>query len=212
MTTQSWLRVLVVAGVIAAPAFPVEVAEAARASDSRARRGAREVTIPAGTTLRLTLDTSHDSETSREEDLVQARLASPIVVDGRTVVPAASLVTGHVTEARPSARVKGRAYLAVRFSELRPARDNERYRIATRPWAREAIGTKGKDAATIGVPAGVGAVVGGVIGGKKGAAIGAGVGAGAGAGVVLSTDGREVSLPRGSTLVVRLSRPLTVRV
>jgi len=62
------------------------------------------------------------------------------------------------------------------------------------------------------VPGAVGAVVGAAIDGKKGAAIGAGVGAGAGTAVVLSTAGDEVRLPRGSTLLVRLSAPLTVRV
>jgi hypothetical protein len=111
----------------------------------------------------------------------------------------------------PPGKVKGRGYLAVRFSELRADGGDERYDIVTRTWAREAPGTKKKDAATIGVPAGVGAVVGGVMGGKKGAAIGAGVGAGAGTGVVLSTSGREVSLPRGATVIVRLSAPLRVR-
>ena len=183
---------------------------AARAD--HAARADREVTLPAGTRLRLRLDTSHASNTARVEDLVRARLAAPLVLNGRTVVPADSEVTGNVVSVRPSGKVKGRGYLAVRFSELRSERGNERYDIATRTWAREAPGTKKKDAATIGVPAGVGAVVGGVVGGKKGAAIGAGVGAGAGTGVVLSTSGREVSLPRGATLIVRLSAPLRVRV
>ncbi|MEP7116506.1 MAG: hypothetical protein ABI880_02920, partial [Acidobacteriota bacterium] len=68
------------------------------------------------------------------------------------------------------------------------------------------------DAAKIAVPGAVGGVVGAIVGGKKGAAIGAGVGAGAGTGVVLSTSGKDVLLPRGSTLLVRLSAPLTVRV
>jgi hypothetical protein len=43
------------------------------------------------------------------------------------------------------------------------------------------------------------------------AAIGAGVGAGAGTGVVLGTAGKDVRLPRGATLIVRLSTPPTVR-
>ncbi|MEZ5294304.1 MAG: hypothetical protein R2745_24715 [Vicinamibacterales bacterium] len=180
------------------------------AADGRA--AVREVTIPAGTTLRLRLDTSHASNTSRIEDLVRAHLAAPLVVDGRTVVPADSEVTGHVVSVRPSGKVKGRGYLAVRFSELRSERDDRTYDVTTRTWAREAPGTKKKDAATIAAPAGVGAVVGAIVDGKKGAAIGAGVGAGAGTGVVLATAGKEVRLPRGSTLLVRLAAPLTVRV
>ena len=182
------------------PASPAEL----RAHDTR------EVTIPAGTQLRLRLDTSLASNTSRVEDRVQARLAAPVVVGGTTVLPSNTDVTGHVTQARPSGKVKGRAYLAVRFTELRD--DGERYRMSTRTWAREARGTKKKDAAKIAVPGAVGGVVGAIVGGKKGAAIGAGVGAGGGTAVVLSTAGEEVRLPRGSTLLVRLSEPLTVRV
>lgn len=170
----------------------------------------REVTIPAGTQLRLRLDTSHSSKVSRVEDRVEAHLAAPVVVNGITVLPSNSEAIGHVTMARPSGKVKGRGYLAVRFTEVRD--NDERYRMTTRAWAREAPGTKKNDAAKIAVPGAVGGVVGAIIGGKKGAAIGAGVGAGAGTGVVLSTTGKDVSLPRGSTLLVRLSAPLTVRV
>lgn len=201
---------LLLAAIAAAPAARTVVAAAPEAGAGVAR-APREVTIPAGTRLRLRLDTSHASDSSNVEDLVRARLAAPVVLNGRTVVPAESVVTGHVVSARPAGKVKGRGYLAVRFSELQPQR-GERYDIVTRTWAREAPGTKKKDAATIGVPAGVGAVVGGVVGGKKGAAIGAGVGAGAGTGVVLSTAGKDVSLPRGATLLVRLSSPLRVRI
>ena len=174
------------------------------------QRGQREVTIPAGTQLRLRLDSSHASNTSRVEERVQAHLATPVVVNGRTVLPANAPAVGHVTVARPSGRVRGRAYLAVRFTELEAA--DEQYRVSTRTWGREAPGTKKTDAAKIAVPGAVGAVVGAAIDGKKGAAIGAGVGAGAGTAVVLSTAGSEVRLPRGSTLLVRLSAPLTVRV
>lgn len=171
----------------------------------------REITLPAGTALRLRLETSHASNTSHVEERVQAHLVAPVVIDGRTILPANTDALGHVVTARPSGKVKGRGYLAVRFTELRPE-THDRLRVATRPWAREAPGTKKKDALTIGVPAGVGALVGGAVGGRKGAAIGAGVGAGAGTGVVLGTAGREVRLPRGSTVIVRLSAPLTVRV
>ena len=58
----------------------------------------------------------------------------------------------------------------------------------------------------------IGAVAGALVGGKKGAAIGGAAGGGAGTAVVLSTRGKEVHLPRGSRLTVRLSAPLTVRV
>jgi hypothetical protein len=211
-----WTRALVAALaagplVVAANATHMNVAAASPDHSARdAQRDEREITIPAGTRLRLRLETSHASNTSRVEETVQARLAAPVVVDGRTVLPSDTPATGYVTVARPSGKVKGRAYLAVRFTEVRT--DDERYRMSTRTWGREAPGTKKEDAAKIAVPGAVGAAVGAAIDGKKGAAIGAGVGAGAGTAVVLSTAGDEVRLPRGSTLLVRLAAPLTVRV
>ena len=214
MHSNSVMRHALVAAVAAGPlllaANAAHVKVAAAPLLLEAPRDEREVTIPAGTQLRLRLDSSHASNTSRVEDVVQAHLAAPVVVNGRTVLPAETEATGHVTVARPSAKVKGRAYLAVRFTELRP--DDDRYRVSTRTWGREAPGTKKKDAAKIAVPGALGAVVGAALDGKKGAAIGAGVGAGAGTAVVLSTAGEEVRLPRGSTMLVRLSAPLTVRV
>jgi hypothetical protein len=217
MLNDSLRKHALVAALVAGPlviATEATQATVAAASPDRAARGAqrgeREITIPAGTQLRLRLETSHSSNTSRVEDTVQARLAAPVVVNGRTVLPSNTPSTGHVTVARPWAKVKGRAYLTVRFTEVRV--DGDRYAMSTRPWGREARGTKKQDAAKIAVPGAVGAVVGAAIDGKKGAAIGAGVGAGAGTAVVLSTAGDAVRLPRGSTLLVRLSAPLTVRV
>ena len=202
MHKHAWTeRTLIAAALIAIAALPT--AATAHAQDTR------EVTIPAGTQLRLRLETSHASNSSRIEDRVEAHLVNPVIVNGRTVLPSNTDVTGHVTMARPSGRVKGRGYLAVRFTEVRD--DDATYRMNTNTWAREARGTKKKDAVKIAVPGAVGGVVGAIVGGKKGAAIGAGVGAGAGTGVVLATAGENVHLPRGSTLLVRLSAPLTVR-
>lgn len=219
MHTHFSTRTAVVATFLATTAFTLAPAAAVRpahpdtarhAGDARASRDVREVTIPAGTQLRLRLDSSHASNSSRVEDRVMAHLAAPVVVNGITVLARNTDVTGYVTQARPSGKVKGRAYLAVRFTEVRD--DDDRYRMTTRTWGREARGTKKKDATKIAVPGAVGGVVGAIVGGKKGAAIGAGVGAGGGTAVVLSTAGDEVRLPRGSTLLVRLSAPLTVRV
>jgi hypothetical protein len=171
---------------------------------------ARRVTIPEGTALRVRLDTTVASNTSRIEDQVYGRLVNPIVINGRTVVPAGSKVVGTVVNADRSNRVKGRASLALRFNELTLAGDNETYRIRTRTWSRTAEATKGEDATKIAVPAVGGAVIGALAGGKKGAAIGGAVGGGAGTALVLSTRGQEVRLGRGSVLLVRLSSPLSL--
>jgi hypothetical protein len=170
----------------------------------------RVTTIPAGTTLRLRLENGISSDESRTEDAVRARLASPLVSRGRTVVAAGSAVLGSVTQSRRSGKVEGRARLGLRFHTLAPIGDAEQYQIRTATWTRIAPSTRQKDVAKIAFPAVGGAILGGLIGGKKGAAIGVAAGGGAGTGVVLSTRGREVRLGRGTVLTVRLTEPLTI--
>jgi hypothetical protein len=170
----------------------------------------REYTIPAGTTLTVALTSALSSRSSSVEDRVNASLRRPLIVGGTTVVPAGAAVSGYVTQAARSGRVKGRARLGLRFTSL-SARGTH-YNIRTATIAREARGTKKKDAERIGIGAGAGAVVGAIAGGKKGAAIGSAVGAGGGTGVVLATRGDEVTLPRGTVVTTRLTAPLTVRV
>lgn len=191
---------------IAATAFST-LAALAHAGPLEAR-DARALTLPAGTVLPLTLDTSLDSDTSRVEDPVRAHLRRPLVIDGVEVLPAGTRVTGIVTEADRSARVKGRARLAFRFTTL--SHDAERYRLQTSRVVREAAGTKKRDATTIAVPAGAGALIGALTSGKKGAAIGSVVGGAAGTGVVLATRGQDVRVTRGTPVGVRLLRPLQI--
>ena len=171
-----------------------------------------EVTIPAGTRLPIVLDTAVGSDTSRAEEPVHAHLAQPIVVHGQTVLPTGSRVSGVVTDATRSGKVKGRAHFSVRFNTVTPRGDDERYTFRASGVTRMAPATKKRDAMEIGIPAAGGAVVGGLIGGKKGAVIGGAAAGGAGTAVVLNQRGKEVRLGKGAPVVLRLTEPLTVRV
>ena len=181
------------------------------ASPASAQTRYREVTIPAGTVLAVTLDTPVASDRSDIEDSVRGHLRRSVRIGGVEALPAGASVAGVVTDAQRSAKVKGRARLAMRFTRVAGA-DGTSYTMRSAPVARQARGTKKKDATKIGIGAGVGAAVGALTGGGKGAAIGSAIGGGAGTGVVLSTRGEEVRLPAGTPISVRLSRPLTVQV
>ena len=133
-----------------------------------------------------------------------------VYIGGRAVLPAGSSAYGVVTEAQRAGKVKGRARVGVRFTQIAP-RGDHRYAMRTRSWVAVAPATKKKDALTIGIPAAGGAAIGALVGGKKGAAIGAAAGGGGGTAVVLTTRGKEVRVGRGATLAVRLTEPLTVR-
>jgi hypothetical protein len=166
--------------------------------------------VPSGTTLSIELRTALASNTSTVEETVHGVLRRALVVDGVEVVPAGAGLTGSVTEAAQSGRVKGRARLALRFTSVTV--DKEPHRISTAAIAREAQATKGRDAKKIGIGAGAGAVIGAIAGGGDGAAIGGAIGGAAGTGAVLATRGQEVTLASGTTLSTTLTQPLTVRV
>ncbi len=170
----------------------------------------RPITLPAGTELPLRLETALASDTASLEDPVRATLRRDVAVDGVKVLPAGTVLRGVVTVAERSGKVKGRARLAFRFTDVEV--DGESYRIRTSSVIRNARGTKKEDATKIGIGAGAGAIVGGIVGGGKGAAIGSAVGAGAGTGAVLATRGEEVQLSSGTPVTVRLSEAVPVRV
>ena len=168
------------------------------------------MTIPRGTTLAFALDDSVGSATSRVDERVRAHLTRPVVVNGASVVPAGSEMSGAVVDAKPSQRVKGRAQVGIRFDTLCDA--GETYSMVTPTIVRTAPSQMTKDAITVAIPAAAGALLGGVLAGGKGAVIGGAVGGGAGAGYALSQRGSDIVLGAGTALTVKLLEPITLRV
>ena len=168
----------------------------------------RTLTIPDNTVLDVTLDTSHSSEDSRVEDRVSGTLASPVVIDHVTAIPAGAKLTGHLTNVRiPGNQGPRRTGHAVH----RLQSGSVTYDIDTKPLSWVAESTKKEDAIKIGAGAAAGAVIGAITGGKKGAAIGTAVGAGGGTAVVLATEGQDIRLAAGRKLKVSITNPLTIR-
>jgi hypothetical protein len=172
----------------------------------------REVTIPVGTTLPITLDAGVSSNGSRVDEPVRAHITSPVRADGVVALPAGTEVSGAVIDAERSGKVKGRARVAIRFDSVRPADTKETVSIRATEVSREAKSGVKKDAAKIGIGAGIGAGVGALLGGGKGAAIGAGVGGGGGTALVMSERGDEVGIGAGAAVSVKLLEPLKLRV
>lgn len=216
---NNWLAVIVLAVACGACAGTDNASstgqsdeEAAAADSAEGGKAAayREVTVPAGTTLRLDLASSISSDGSKVEDVVRATLRQAIVIDGQTVVPTGADLAGVVTDAEGSGRVKGRARIAYRFNSLSVG--EEQYDISTAATTHVAPTTKTEDATKIGIGAGAGAAIGAVLGGGSGAAKGAVIGGAAGTGAVLATKGEEVRLGPGANVTTSLTAPLTIRV
>lgn len=169
----------------------------------------REYTVPAGTVLNARLQTELGSNTSHVGDPVAAALVTAESIDGVTVLPEGSILSGVVETAEAAGNVKGRATLAVRFTSINVG--GEAYAIAT-GMHHTSEATKGTDAKKIGIPAAGGAIIGAILGGKKGAVIGTVIGGGAGAVVVLSTSGPEVRYARGAALALTLDDSINVKI
>jgi hypothetical protein len=167
--------------------------------------------VPANTPLALELLTPLSSETTTLESPVKARLKQAISVDGFTILPVGTQLTGNVTEVESAGRVKGRSRLAFAFTDV-TVPGGAREKLKTSPIVFEGESSKGQDAAKIGVGAGVGAVIGGILGGGSGAAKGAAIGGGAGTGVVLATKGKEVTVAEGADVAATLAEPFELRV
>ena len=171
-------------------------------------RVVRELTIPAGTSLPLELMTALSSETAQVETPVQARLRRAVEVDGRTALPAGTMLAGTVTDVERAGRVQGRSRLTFRFESatVNGVREN----LRTNPVTFEGEATKKEDATKIGVGAGIGAAIGAIAGGGSGAAKGAAIGGAAGTGAVLATRGREVELASGADITATTASAITV--
>src|SRR5262245_21086361 len=159
------LSVLILGGLLAATVAssrPAAAPASAGAAPAPARAAYRErqVTIPAGTILRLRVQNSFGSDTSRVEDPVRATLVTTVRRNGEEVLPAGSTARGYVTSATRSGKVKGRARVGVRFTSITSSGDREHYSMRTRPWVAVAPATKKKDALKIAVPAAGGAAIG----------------------------------------------------
>ena len=146
--------------------------------------------VPAGTKLQVRLAQPLSSKTNQSGQTFEATLEDDLVVDGQLVAPEGSRLTGTVVDAKASGKVKGRAQMSIRLSQILV--DADSYGIDSNTLSFEAESTAKKDAGRIGIGAGAGAIIGAIAGGGKGAAIGTAIGAGAGTGVTLATSGKEV--------------------
>jgi len=175
------------------PAGPIEV-------DSSARG-----VIPVGQELDVRLQSMLSSETATVEQRFDATTAVDLMQDGRVLVPAGSLVRGVVSGVHRPGRIERAGSLTLSFDRLTiRGREHTIRGMATQVF--ESGGIR-EEVGTVGAGAGVGGVIGGLIGGLKGAVLGAVIGAG---GVVAATEGKDIDLPAGSIIRLRLDSAVSV--
>jgi hypothetical protein len=147
-----------------------------------------------------------NSGTAQVEDRFEATTLVDLNLEGRTVIPAGSVMRGVVTAVEPATRTNRTAKMTVSFDQVTV--NGRAYPIrGTVTQAIEGEGLKG-ETGRVATGAGVGAVLGGILGGFKGAILGTIIGGG---GTIAATEGKQVELPQGSVLRVRLDSPVTIQ-
>jgi hypothetical protein len=162
--------------------------------------------VPAGTELDVRLSRDLNSGTAQVEDRFEATTMVDLMQGDRVLIPAGSVMRGVVSSVNKAGRVERKGSLTVAFDQVTIHGRNYPIR-GTVTQALESEGIKG-EAGKIGVGAGVGAILGGILGGFKGAMAGILIGGG---GTIAATEGKDVDLPAGSVLRVRLDSNLNVR-
>jgi hypothetical protein len=165
--------------------------------------GPRE--IPVGTELDVRLQTTLTSATAKPEDRFEATTVMNLDNDERVLIPAGSVLRGIVSAVNRPGRLDRRGSLTLAFDQI-TVRGQALPLCATVTQALESEGVRG-EAGRIGAGAGVGAVIGGILGGFKGVLTGILVGGG---GVIAATEGRDLTIPVGSILRVRLDSPVAL--
>jgi hypothetical protein len=176
-----------------------------RSATSTAPTGA-QVEVPSGTEMDVRLTNNLNSGTAQVEDRFEGTTLVDLTVNGRTVIPSGAVMRGVVTSVEPATRTNRTAKMTVSFDQVTV--NGRAYPIrGTVTQAIQGEGIKG-ETGRIATGAGAGAILGGILGGVKGAVLGAVIGGG---GITAATEGKEIDLPQGTVLRVRLDSPVSIQ-
>ena len=189
----------------AAPASPAPAAAPPAPAATRTQTSAPANEVPAGTELDVRLQNSLNSGTAQVEDRFEGTTLVDLNVNGRVLIPAGSVMRGVVTAVEPGTRTNRTSRLTVSFDQVTV--NGRAYPMrGTVTQAIEGEGIRG-EVPRAGVGAAVGGIIGGLLGGGKGAVLGVLIGGG---GTLAATEGKEVDLPQGTVLRVRVDSPVQI--
>ena len=200
----------------------------ALAQDSRPRYnspqyGERSWNIPPDTVISVQINGTLTSRTARVGDKFTAAVTVPVYVNGKTVIPAGSVIEGRVTQVTPAKRMNRSGTIGVDFDDIvfpngaavqlvgNLTSDDPEVRRRIDDESRVSGQGNKRPSVFIGGGGAIGAVLGGIAGGGKGAVLGGVVGAGAGVASVLLSKGEEAEVPSGTTFGVQLKQGLVIR-
>jgi hypothetical protein len=168
----------------------------------------KPLAVPANTAIYVRLQQGISSATAQPGQNFSAVLDEPLVVDGQTLAPRGTAVTGKVVAARDSGHLHNAGYLRITLSSM--ALHGKTVPLQTNSVFVSGGSYKKRNLAFIGGGAGGGALIGALVGGGKGAAIGSVAGAAGGASAAYATGKKEVGFVAERRLGFRLTQPLSI--
>ena len=169
-------------------------------------QGSSRGAIPEGQEIDARLETQLSSDTAQVEDRFQATTVADLYEGNAVLIPTGSTLRGVVSSVNRASRTDRKGTLTVVFDQITV--NGRTYPMrGTVTQALESEGIRG-EAGRIGAGAGVGAIIGGILGGVKGALLGVLIGGG---GTIAATEGKDVTLPAGTILRVKLDQPPNIR-
>jgi len=166
------------------------------------------IVIPAGTSITVRLQQRLSSASSERGERFQAVLEQPITSGNQILVPAGSIVEGHVVSAHHSGRLHHPGEIALTLDTL--VVGNRNIPLATSEVVAHGGSHKKRNWGWIGGGTGGGAVIGALAAGGKGALIGSGIGAAAGTTTALVTGKKDVSFSSERLLRFQLHQDVTL--
>ena len=162
--------------------------------------------IPVGQELDVRLQDSLSSATATTEQRFQATTVVDLKQGERVLIPAGSTVRGFVSSVKKAGRLDRSGRLTLSFDQV--VVNGREYPIKALATQVFESGGIREEAGTVGTAGVVGGIVGGILGGLRGALIGAAVGGG---GVIAATEGKDIELPAGTIIRIRMDTPVKVR-
>jgi len=181
------------------------------------------VSIPKGTLMTVETDQPVSSLAMHVGDTINTTLTSDVFVNDRVAIRAGSTVLGHVTDVTPAGRLGKHGHLDIQFDSVK-TKDGQTYPIAAHVVTKDNTGVLKGDTYAMDVAKGVGIAAGGAAAGTlmgtaagsllgaagAGAVFGLGVGALGGMGYAAARKGKEVVIPSGSRISLKIDTPTSI--
>jgi hypothetical protein len=162
----------------------------------------QSVTVPAGTSLTITMGTALNTETAKGGDPWSGTIKEAVTIGSAAPFPVGSTVAG-VVEAANGAAKGDRAFIVLRVTSI--SANGRTHAVSATADSLVAGSTRKRNVGAVAGGAVAGALLGRALGGSgKGAVIGGILGGAAATGVVAGSKGFQVDVPQGKDLVFKV--------